>query len=87
MVITSDPYYFTSVLCAVDSYKAGDVVIMTPVNTQRGAVPSVLHLQWMKPHILMDYTCLGPLGIRIGKVYVTDVILLLIVCSPLNRIG
>lgn len=63
------PFSVYTVPCT-DSYRAGDVVIMTPFNTLRGAVPTVLHLQWKKPLILMDFTCLEPLGIKPGKVYV-----------------
>ena len=50
------------------SYKAGDVVLMSPINTLKGSVPTVLHLKWKDPHILMDFRCLARMGVRPGKV-------------------
>jgi len=49
-------------------YKAGDVVLMTPINTLSGSVPGILHLKWNNPHMLMDFKCLKPMGIVPGQV-------------------
>ena len=52
----------------VCSYKAGDLVLMTAINTLSGSVPGILHLKWNNPHMLMDFKYLRPMGIAPGKV-------------------